>query len=101
MPLSREQKEVLVASYQEGVACAAHAFLVDYRASVCRRSPSLRDKIRESGGEYMVVKNRLASAAIEGAAIEGLKEHFEGHVCGRLYRRRSGGAGQGAVRFLG
>jgi large subunit ribosomal protein L10 len=40
----------------------------------------LRDRIRESGGEYVVVKNRLLLRAIEGAALEELKEHMTGPV---------------------
>ena len=80
MALSREKKESLVASYRESVAAAQHAFLVDYRGISVPQVTELRDKIRDSGGEYVVVKNRLALRAIEGAEIEGLKEHFEGTV---------------------
>ena len=62
------------------MAVAAHAFLVDYRGVSVPQVTELRDKIRETGGQYVVVKNRLMLRAIEGAAIEGLKEHFEGTV---------------------
>ena len=80
MALSREKKESLVASYRESLAVAKHAILVDYRGISVPQATELRDRIRDSGGEYLVVKNRLALLAIEGAEIEGLKEHFEGTV---------------------
>lgn len=80
MPLTRQKKEELVASYQEGLATAAHAIMVDYRGITVPQVTELRNKIRASGGQYVVVKNRLALRAIEGAALEGLKEHFEGTV---------------------
>jgi large subunit ribosomal protein L10 len=78
MPLTRAEKEAVVASYQEGLAQAAHAILVSYSGISVPQVTELRDKIRASGGSYVVVKNRLALRAIEGAALEGLKEHFRG-----------------------
>ena len=80
MALTREKKEALVASYRESVVVAQHAFLVDYRGISVPQVTELRDKIRDSGGQYLVVKNRLVLLAIEGARIEALKEHFEGTV---------------------
>jgi large subunit ribosomal protein L10 len=38
----------------------------------------LRSRVRETGGKYVVVKNRLVLRAIAGEALEGLSEHFEG-----------------------
>jgi len=39
---------------------------------------ALRDKVRDSGGHYEVVKNTLALRAIDGKALAELKEHFVG-----------------------
>src|SRR3712207_7062189 len=36
----------------------------------------LRNKVRASGGEYVVVKNTLALRAIDSKALAQLKEHF-------------------------
>jgi len=80
MALSRQRKEELVSSYVEGFAAANHVFLVDYKGVSVPEVTELRSRIREVGGEYTVVKNRLVHLAIEGSAIEGLKEHFEGPV---------------------
>ena len=80
MPLSRIQKEALVSSYREGVAEATHAFLVDYKGISVPEVTDLRNRVRESGGEYLVVKNRLLLRAIDGAALERFGEHLEGPV---------------------
>ena len=78
MPLSRQQKEQLVESYQEGLAKAPHAFLVDYKGVTVIQVSELRQKIREAGGRYEVVKNRLVLRAIGGEALERLQDQFEG-----------------------
>lgn len=80
MPLSRQQKEELVASYREGLANAPHAFLLFYKGITVPQVTELRSKVRQSGGEYLVVKNTLALRAIEGGPLEQLKELFEGPV---------------------
>lgn len=78
MPLSRSQKERLVAVYEEGVATAPNAFVLGYQGISVPKVTELRQKVRESGGGYVVVKNRLLLRAIEGTALEELKEQFQG-----------------------
>jgi len=78
MPLSRSQKENLVTRYESGVATAPHAFVLGYQGISVPKVTELRQKIRETGGTYVVVKNRLVLRAIEGTALEPLKDHFQG-----------------------
>jgi large subunit ribosomal protein L10 len=78
MPLSRADKHELVARYEEGLAAAPSAFLVGYKGISVPQVTELRAKIRDSGGQYLVVKNTLALRAIQGKALDGLKELFEG-----------------------
>jgi len=78
MPLTRQQKEELVESYSEGLAKAPHVFLVDYKGVTVTEVSELRSKIREVGGQYEVVKNRLVLRAIAGEALEELKGDFQG-----------------------
>lgn len=80
MPLTREAKEKLVASYEDGMAKAPHVFLVDYKGISVPQVTDLRSRLRESDSRYVVVKNRLALRAIEGAALDGLRELFTGPV---------------------
>lgn len=78
MPLSRQQKEQLVESYQEGLAAAPHVFLISYKGISVPQVTELRRRIRDVGGTYAVVKNRLVLRAIDGKALEHLKAEFEG-----------------------
>lgn len=80
MPFTRTQKENLVAEYESGVANAPHAFLLGYQGMDVPKATELRRRIRESGGAYVVVKNRLVLRAIEGKALGQLKEQFTGPV---------------------
>ena len=78
MPLSRESKKGLVEGYQGGVATAPNVFLVKYQGITVPQVTDLRTRVRESGGHYEVVKNRIVLRVLDGSALEGLKEHFEG-----------------------
>ena len=80
MPLSRQQKEQLLESYQEGLAKAPHVFLVSYSGITVPQVTDLRERLRESGDSYVVLKNRLAKLAIRGAALEQLVGDLEGPV---------------------
>lgn len=78
MPLTAAQKKDLVQRYEEGMASAQHLFLIEFKGISVPQVTELRDRVRESGGEYVVVKNRLALRAIAGHALESLKDHFQG-----------------------
>jgi len=78
MPLTREQKHGLVDAYAGELAAAPNVFLVEFSGISVPQATELREKLRQSGGSYAVVKNRLALRAIEGSALDGLKEHFQG-----------------------
>ena len=78
MPLSLQQKKDLVERYQEGVGASPHVYLVDYKGISVPQVTELRAQVRQLGGEYRVVKNRLMLRAIGGAALEVLGDHFSG-----------------------
>lgn len=78
MPLSRQQKERMLESYREGVAKAPHVYLVDYKGVTVTEVSELRNKVREVGGRYEVVKNRLVLRVIGGEALEELGDQFQG-----------------------
>jgi large subunit ribosomal protein L10 len=78
MALTKQKKEELIADYEQGLAAAPHAFLLDYKGITVPQVTALRDKVRDSGGHYKVVKNTLALRAIDGKALAELKAHFVG-----------------------
>jgi large subunit ribosomal protein L10 len=78
MPLTRADKEKLIAEYQEGLALAPHAFLLGFKGISVPQVTELRNRVRATGGEYLVVKNNLALRAIDSTALAALEEHFVG-----------------------
>ena len=78
MALTRSDKEQLLALYEGGLAKAPHAFLIGYQGITVPQVTELRNRVRNSGGEYVVVKNTLALRAIDSQALAQLKEHFVG-----------------------
>lgn len=78
MPLTRTRKTELVEHYQEALVESPHVFLLNYKGIRVAEVTALRDRIRESGGRYEVVRNRLARRALGETALADLEEHFEG-----------------------
>lgn len=78
MALTRSQKENLVERYTSDLAEAPHAFLLGFKGISVPQVTELRSKIRQTGGHYVVVKNRLALRAIDGKPLAELKEGFSG-----------------------
>jgi large subunit ribosomal protein L10 len=78
MALSRTEKDELIATYSAGMAQAPHAFLLGYKGITVPQVTELRNRVRTSGGQYIVVKNTLALRAIEHGAMAALKDHFVG-----------------------
>ena len=52
--------------------------LLDYQGITVPQVTELRKRVRQSGGEYVVVKNTIALRAIDSQALDQLKEHFVG-----------------------
>jgi large subunit ribosomal protein L10 len=78
MPLTRVDKEELLAEYENGLATAPHAFVIGFQGITVPQVTELRRKVRATGGEYVVVKNTLALRAIDSKSLDQLKEHFVG-----------------------
>lgn len=78
MALTRTDKEQMLAEYEQGLAKAPHAFLLGYQGITVPQVTELRNRVRQSGGEYIVVKNTLALRAIDSQALGQLKDHFVG-----------------------
>lgn len=78
MPLTKIQKNELIDDYEQGLAGAAHAFVLDFKGISVPQATELRLRIRNSGGQYRVVKNTLALRAIQGKPLDGCKEVFQG-----------------------
>lgn len=78
MPFTRQQKEALVSRYEGGFSTAPHAFLLSFSGISVPQITDLRSRVRQGGGHYEVVKNRLALRAVKGTAMEPLSGYFQG-----------------------
>lgn len=73
-----EQKKQQVAVLAESLKSACVGVLVDYKGIPVAADTKLRKDLRESGDDYMVVKNTLLRLALKDAGIEGLDGYLEG-----------------------
>ena len=70
MAISKQQKEELVAQYKKWVEESDGMVLTNYHKLSVKDIGDLRRKIRESGGEFHIIKNTLAKRAFEESGRE-------------------------------
>ena len=76
--MNRADKEAQVAELNALWADASCLYLADYRGLTVEDANELRNKCREAGVQYRVVKNTLAKRAIEGTDKAPLDASFVG-----------------------
>ena len=80
MALSRNKKEELVASYTEMLQNSNAMIVTDYRGLDTAEMTTLRRRISEADGRYVVVKNRLFRIVMETAGYQIPDDFFDGPV---------------------
>ena len=75
-----KKKVQMVENLQEFFSKCTIGILTDYRGLTTAELTSLREKLREAGVEYKVVKNSLAQLAAKQAGMDELASMFEGPV---------------------
>jgi large subunit ribosomal protein L10 len=78
MALNRAQKEAIVAEVAEVASNAHSAIASEYRGMTVEQMTELRAEARKAGVYLRVVKNTLASRAVENTDFECMKEGFTG-----------------------
>jgi large subunit ribosomal protein L10 len=78
LAITKERKEEIVAAYQEWLQNSRAVILAEYVGLSMNEIDALRNKVREAGGEFHVVKNTLGKLAFEKAGYELPPEYFEG-----------------------
>lgn len=76
--MNRTEKEAVVEGLVADFKSHGVVFAWDYRGLKVSDATALRQKIRESGATYRVVKNTLALRALEGTSVEPLTAHLKG-----------------------
>jgi large subunit ribosomal protein L10 len=78
LAISKQKKNEVIDQYKDWLKNSQAVILVEYTGVNMKDMENIRAKVRESGGEFHVVKNTLAKLALEssGYAIpEGLLEN--------------------------
>lgn len=78
--MERAQKAEAVEDLKEIFSGAGSVVVTHYSGLTVAEMTSLRGRLRESGGQLKVVKNRLAKIALQGGPSEGAADLFQGPV---------------------
>ncbi len=78
MALSRQRKEEVLNQYKEWLSRSQAVFLFEYTGATMKDMDLIRAKVRESGGEFHVVKNTLAKLAFEANGLSVPEGYLEG-----------------------
>ncbi|MBN2387626.1 MAG: 50S ribosomal protein L10 [Anaerolineales bacterium] len=69
MAKSKQEKEALVAQYQQWLDQSQAIVLVEYTGVTMKNLDAIRAKAREAGGEFHIVKNTLVKLALEKSGL--------------------------------
>jgi large subunit ribosomal protein L10 len=75
---NREQKSDAISAFSEGIGSATNAFVLDFKGITVPQVTELRKQIRETGSQYVVIKNTLALIAVKDSPLTQLKDYFRG-----------------------
>lgn len=70
MAVSKERKQEVLATYAEWLKKSQAVILVEYTGAKMKDLDGIRAKIRESGGEFHILKNTLARRAFAESGME-------------------------------
>ncbi len=78
MPFSRERKQAMVEYYRDLVGKSQGIVLASYSGLRVKDVERLRRKVRDLGGEFHVVKNRLVRLTLKEAGLTVTDEALQG-----------------------
>jgi large subunit ribosomal protein L10 len=78
LAISKERKEELVAQYQTWAESSKAMILTEYIGLTTKEMDELRRKIRETGGEFHIVKNTLTKLAFNATGHAFEEDNFKG-----------------------
>jgi len=76
--MNRTDKESFIAEFRDKVGQAPVIYLTDFTGLDVKSMTSLRQNLKESGAEYLVVKNRLVKRALEDLDLPDISEALLG-----------------------
>jgi large subunit ribosomal protein L10 len=76
--MKRNDKEIAISEFNAGIGQATNAFLIDFKGITVPQVTELRKQVRDTGSDYVVVKNTLALIAVKDSPLIALKDQFSG-----------------------
>ncbi len=74
MAITKQQKQEVLATYQDWFKRSQAVILVEYTGAAMKDMDAIRAKVRESGGEFHVVKNTLVRRVLKDQGLEAPEE---------------------------
>jgi large subunit ribosomal protein L10 len=74
--VNRTEKAALIEKIKASAESASIAVVADFKGMPVEEMTRLRVKLRDAGGELLVVKNTLARLAFDGGAHDVIKDNF-------------------------
>ena len=75
---TREQKQADLNALTEELGNSKSAMIVSFNKLTVNKDQEFRNRLREAGAKYQVVKNTIARLAVKGTPYEEASEHFKG-----------------------
>jgi large subunit ribosomal protein L10 len=75
--MNRDQKAQAISDYKN-IGDATNAFIIDFKGITVPQVTELRKQVRETGSNYVVVKNTLVLIAVKDSPLKTLEKHFSG-----------------------
>ena len=75
--MKRQEKAVLIEMIKAAAESSTMSVIADFKGMPVEEMTRLRVKVRESGGQLIVVKNTLARIALAGTLHEPIKDMFK------------------------
>jgi large subunit ribosomal protein L10 len=75
---NREQKAEAISEFSQGIGQATNAFVLDFKGITVPQVTELRKQVRETGSQYVVIKNTLALIAVKDSPLTRLTNTFSG-----------------------
>jgi len=98
--VNRADKTRSVDELKQTFAESPHVVLATFRGLSVNQSTLLRNKIRGIGGNYRVIKNRLAKLAAAGTPAEELAQAFSGPCAVATHRDDPVGLAKALAEFI-
>ena len=75
---TRERKQEDLNALTEELGNSKSAMIVSFNKLTVNKDQEFRNRLREAGAKYQVVKNTIARLAVKGTPYEEASEHFKG-----------------------